>query len=422
MIRLLRDLRVAPTASVLLTCAALLSACSSTPPATGQSAAPLACPAPKPCPSCAACPSVTTPPPPVAEAAAPHQQSSWNAVSGWQDDDPAAAWPALLASCKTLEKQAQWQRVCGLARQLGSTPTAGQSRSFFEQQFTPWALTNPDGSQNGLITGYYEPLIKGSRTPSSRYRWAIHGTPSDMLTIDLGTVYPELKNYRLRGRVVGNKVVPYWNREELDRLEGRLPAPTLLWAADPIDLFFLQVQGSGRVELPDGSRVRIGYADQNGHPYQSIGRWLVQQGQLTLDKASMEGIREWARKNPERLQEMLNSNPSYVFFRELPASSEGPLGALGVPLNDGRSIAVDSRYTPLGAPVFLATSHPNSERPLHRLMLAQDTGGAIKGVVRADFFWGFGAEAGTQAGKMRQQGRMWLLLPNGMTPPAASSN
>lgn len=417
MIRLLRDRRTAPLTASALAFLALLSACSSAPTTVQQPAAPLACPAPKPCPACAACPQVT---PPATEAAPPHQQSSWSAIAGWQEDNPAAALPALLTSCNTLEKQATWQRVCGLARELGGSPSGAQARAFFEQHFTPWALSNPDGGQSGLITGYYEPLIKGSRTQSARYRWPVHGTPSDMLTIDLSAVYPELKNYRLRGRLVGNKVLPYWNRDELDKLDTRLPAPTLLWAADPIDLFFLQVQGSGRVELPDGSRVRIGYADQNGHPYQSIGRWLVQQGQLTLDKASMEGIKEWARRNPERLQEMLNSNPSYVFFRELPTSTDGPLGALGVPLTEGRSIAVDPRYVPLGAPVFLATSHPNSERPLNRLMLAQDTGGAIKGVVRADFFWGFGAEAGAQAGKMRQQGRMWLLLPNGMTPPAAS--
>jgi membrane-bound lytic murein transglycosylase A len=170
------------------------------------------------------------------------------------------------------------------------------------------------------------------------------------------------------------------------------------------------------VQLPDGSLVRIGYADQNGHPYQSIGRWLVSQGELTLDKASMEGIKRWAQDNPQRLNELLNANPSYVFFRETPSASGGPVGGLGVPLSEGRSIAVDPRSVPLGAPVFLATTYPLSDQPLERLVMAQDTGGAIKGVVRADFFWGFGAEAGREAGKMRQQGRMWVLLPTGMKP------
>lgn len=415
--RAARKLRV--SAMITTAMLTLLSACTTTAPTETKRAEPLSCPPPKACPACAACPSI--PPTPAPPAAQPLQQSEWRAVHGWQDDDPTAAWPAFRTSCRVLEKQAPWQGACDEARRLGDTPASAQVRAFFEQHFTPWALTNPDGTQTGLITGYYEPLIKGSRTRSERYRWPVHGTPDDMLTIDLGTVYPDLKNYRLRGRLAGNKVVPYWSREELDKLDDKLPAQTLLWAADPIDLFFLQVQGSGRVELPDGSRVRIGYADQNGYPYQSIGRWLVQQGELTMDKASMEGIRDWARKHPARLRELLNSNPSYVFFRELPASTDGPLGALGVPLSEARSIAVDPRHTPLGAPVFLATTQPNSERPLNRLMLAQDTGGAIKGVVRADFFWGFGAEAGNQAGRMRQQGRMWVLLPNGMTPPLAAA-
>lgn len=270
-----------------------------------------------------------------------------------------------------------------------------------------------------MVTGYYEPLIHGSLEPSARYRWPIRGVPKDMLTIELGEVYPDLKSLRLRGRVVGNKVVPYWSRAEIDQLDAKLPAPTLMWASDPIDLFFLQVQGSGRVQLPDGQLLRIGYADQNGHPYQSIGRWLVAQGELRLDQASMQGIRAWAERNPKRLRELLNANPSYVFFRQLPSSDAGPIGALGVPLSAGRSIAVDPRYVPLGAPVFLATTEPLSSRPLERLVLAQDTGGAIKGAVRADFFWGFGHEAGQQAGRMKQKGRMWVLLPKGMSPPTA---
>lgn len=397
----------------------LLAGCSSAPVQREGANPPPACAPVKPCPACASCPAPSQTPP--QESAAPYQVSPWSALPGWQDDEISHAWSAFRTSCRTLERQASWQRACQASQQLGDAPTPLQTRNFFEQHFTPWSLVNPDGTQSGLITGYYEPLIKGSRSRSERYRWPIHATPQDMLTIDLSTVYPDLKNYRLRGRLVGNKVVPYWTREELARQGDRLPASTLLWAADPIDLFFLQVQGSGRVELPDGSRVRIGYADQNGHPYQSIGRWLIQQGELTLEKASMEGIRDWARRNPERLQELLNNNPSYVFFRELPASQDGPLGALGVPLTNARSIAVDPRYVPLGAPVFLATTHPNSDRPLNRLMMAQDTGGAIKGVVRADFFWGFGPEAGAQAGKMRQQGRMWVLLPTGMPPPGATN-
>ncbi|MBL8463718.1 MAG: murein transglycosylase A [Thauera sp.] len=336
-------------------------------------------------------------------------------MEGWPRDELSAAWPALRASCAILVRQAPWKAACEEAVRLGGAPDGATVRRFFESRFTPWQLVNPDGSANGLVTGYYEPLIRGSRTRSTRSPWPIHGVPQDMLTIELADVYPELKSLRLRGRLVGNKVLPYWNRQQL--AERQVPAPVLLWADDPIELFFLQVQGSGRVQLPDGGLVRIGYADQNGHPYQSIGRWLVAQGELTLDKASMEGIKRWAQDNPQRLQELLNANPSYVFFREMPASGGGPVGALGVPLSEGRSIAVDPRFVPLGAPVFLATTQPLSERPLERLVMAQDTGGAIKGAVRADFFWGFGADAGREAGKMRQQGRMWVLLPKGMKPP-----
>lgn len=299
---------------------------------------------------------------------------------------------------------------------LGPNPDGATLRRVLEEQLTPWQAVNPDGSREGLITGYYEPLIKGSRSRTAQFAWPIRGVPQDMLTIDLGDVYPDLKKYRLRGRLVGNKVVPYWSRAELEKLGDRLQAPTLLWAADPLELFFLQVQGSGRVQLVDGSVVRLGYADQNGQPYQSIGRWLVEQGDLTMDNASMEGIKAWARANPARLQELLNANPSYVFFKELPAGDGGPRGAQGVPLQDGRSIAVDPRAIPLGAPVFLATTEPGSARALQRLMVAQDTGGAIKGVVRADVFWGYGPQAGAMAGKMRQQGRMWVLLPKGFFP------
>lgn len=217
----------------------------------------------------------------------------------------------------------------------------------------------------------------------------------------------------------GNKVVPYFSRAEIVGREKEYADRVLLWVDDAVELFFLQIQGSGRVRLPDGGMVRVGYADQNGHPYQSVGRLLVERGELKLEQASMQGIQAWARANPAKLAELLNANPSYVFFRELPAkgaADEGPPGALGVPLSAERSIAVDPRHIPLGAPVFLSTTQPNSSIPLRRLMLAQDTGGAIRGVVRADFFWGFGAEAGNQAGRMKQPGQMWVLLPPGLAP------
>ena len=396
--------------------ATLLGGCATRAPA--PSPEPLACPKPAPCPACPVCPKPEAPPATLtAPAAEPLQAADWSALEGWRDDDHAAAWPALRESCTVLGSRPGWQAVCTAAATLGEKVSPAIARQFFEDRFLPWTVVNPDGGREGLVTGYYEPLIKGSRERSQRYRWPVHGVPADMLTIDLGEQYPELKSMRLRGRLEGNRVVPYYSRGELEQRGAGVPAPVLLWAEDAIDLFFLQVQGSGRVELPDGQRVRVGYADHNGHPYNSIGRWLIAQGELTLDKASMDGIKAWARRNPQRLSELLNANPSYVFFRELPQTGGGPIGALGVPLTDQRSIAVDPRSIPLGAPVFLSTTYPLSDRPLRRLMLAQDTGGAIKGAVRADFFWGFGPEAGARAGRMRQQGRMWVLLPRGMQPP-----
>jgi membrane-bound lytic murein transglycosylase A len=274
-------------------------------------------------------------------------------------------------------------------------------------------VINPDGSDSGTITGYYEPLLKGSRTRSSTYRFPIYAVPDDLLTVDLGEVYPEVKNLRLRGRLDGKRVVPYFPRADIEGGRGGAAGKELLWVDDAVDLFFLQVQGSGRVALDTGETVRVGYADQNGYPYRSIGRVLVDRGELTLDQASMQGIKAWAARNPERLAELLNQNASYVFFKESPVTSDGPAGSLGVPLTAGRSLAVDTRAVPLGAPVFLATTFPNSTQPLNRLMVAQDTGGAIRGAVRADFYWGFGEEASTQAGRMRQNGRMWALLPRG---------
>jgi membrane-bound lytic murein transglycosylase A len=228
--------------------------------------------------------------------------------------------------------------------------------------------------------------------------------------VDLGGLYPELRNMRLRGRLNGRRLVPYYSRGEIDTRGPGFGAPVIAWTSDPVELFFLQIQGSGQVELPGGERIRVGYADQNGHPYRSLGRYLVDRGEMPLEQASMQGIKTWADANPQKLQEALNANPSYVFFRELPPA-DGPIGALGIPLTAQYSIAVDRRFIPLGAPVFLATSYPLSEEPLERLVAAQDTGGAIRGAVRADFYWGTGPEAGTLAGRMRQQGRMWLLWP-----------
>jgi membrane-bound lytic murein transglycosylase A len=206
-------------------------------------------------------------------------------------------------------------------------------------------------------------------------------------------------------------LIPYFTRAEIDQGLAEVKGTEILWVKDKIELFFLQIQGSGRVELEDGTTIRLGFAKSNGHPYRSIGKILVSRGELKLSQASMQGIKEWAQRNPDKIDALLHENPSYVFFRKLPSNLDGPIGSLGVPLTPNRSIAVDDTYIPSGFPVYLATTQPNSSASLNRLMFAQDKGGAIKGAVRADYFWGFGESAAINAGKMKQRGFMWVLIP-----------
>ncbi|TVO64777.1 murein transglycosylase [Denitromonas ohlonensis] len=391
--------------------------CAQVPPVTQSTPVPV--PAPAPAPVAPKPQAVTPPSAPVASpAVAPGRlvAARWADLPGWNADAMEAAWPAWQRSCRVLRKDAAWAGVCAQADALGDAPARAVVRQFFDRNFRPWQVRNADNSTGGLVTGYYEPLIRGSLERSAQNAWPIHGVPQDMVSVELASVYPELKPMRLRGRIEGNRLVPYWTRREVTAQGDAFPAPVLAWADDPIALFFLQVQGSGRVELPDGSYLRIGYADQNGHPYKSIGKWLVEQGALKLSEASMQGIQRWARANPARLRELLDQNPSYVFFRTLPDNNDGPIGALGVPLVAERSIAVDRQTVPLGAPVFLDTTRPNTNQPLRHLVMAQDTGSAIRGGVRADFFWGFGDAAGAEAGRMKQNGAMWVLLPKGLAP------
>jgi membrane-bound lytic murein transglycosylase A len=340
-------------------------------------------------------------------------EERFDELPGWEAASLEQSLRAFLRGCP---RSGALARACELGRSVASGDEA--ARQFFESVFAPYSLVSSDGMESGLITGYYEPVIQGSRRRSSRNRYPIYGVPDDLVSVDLASVNPDLRNMRLRGRLEGRRLVPYYSREEIESLAVRLPAPIIAWASDPVELFFLQIQGSGQVQFATGKRIRIGYADQNGHPFRSLGRYLVERNELTLDEASMQGIKAWAAANPARLREALNQNPSYVFFRELPAT-DGPIGALGVPLSAGYSIAVDRRFVPLGAPVYLDTTLPLSEEPLERLVAAQDTGGAIRGVIRADFFWGTGADAGVQAGRMRQQGKMWLLWPRGEALPGS---
>jgi membrane-bound lytic murein transglycosylase A len=303
---------------------------------------------------------------------------------------------------------------------------ASAVRDFFAARFDVYRVSarqiesaEAEPGTSGLVTGYYEPLLRGSRVRTDKYSVPIYRVPDDLIVVDLASVYPELSNMRLRGKLQGRRIVPYAARGEITGT-NTLAGQELLWVDDSIEAFFLQIQGSGRVQFDDGTTVRVGYGDQNGHPYRSLGRWLIDQGQLTIDQASMQGIKAWAERNPARLNEALNYNSSFVFFRELPLGnpSAGPLGALGVALTPSYSLAVDARFIPLGAPLVLATTDPSSQAPIVRPMMAQDTGGAIRGPLRFDFFWGFGATAGERAGRQKHEGSAWLLVPKRTTPEA----
>lgn len=332
-------------------------------------------------------------------------------LPGWEEDDPSGALAAFLRSCRRMKSPA-----CEAASRV-QTAAADTARTFFETHFQPFAVSAGDDPE-GLFTGYYEPLLRGSRERSERYRVPLYVRPPELVMVDLGDFREELKGQRIAGKVEEGELVPYPDRRAIE--EGALAGRDLelVWVDDPVDAFFLQIQGSGRVRLDDGGddgrEMRVGYAAQNGHPYFAIGKDLVERGALTKEEVSMQSIRRWLEQNPDLADDVMARNASYVFFEEL--EGEGPLGAQGVPLTPGRSLAVDLKHWQLGAPVWLDTRAPSPregapDRPLRRLMIAQDTGGAIRGVVRGDVFWGHGDEAAEVAGRMKHPGRMWVLLP-----------
>lgn len=360
-------------------------------------------------------------------------------LPGWTADDHAAALPALLATCARFAKQpddtrlpptpgesaqgptapgiggtlADWRGVCAAAAQVPANDSVA-ARRFFETQFHPFRAAN-NRDTGGLFTGYYEAELRGSRERSDIYATPLYRTPTDLVSVDLSDFSSEFAGRTIAGKVVQGRLKPYDDRAAIEKGALKDRGLELIWVDDPVDSFFLQIQGSGRITLDDGSVVRVGYANKNGHVYTAIGRELVKRGVMTTDQVSMQSLRAWLKANPGEADALMNANRSYVFFREIPGAKadEGPLGAQSVPLTPGRSLAVDRKFVPLGAPVWLDSGNPDDKSAprLRRLLIAQDTGGAIRGPVRGDVFWGWGEPAAARAGAMRDRGEYYILLP-----------
>lgn len=352
--------------------------------------------------------------------------SSFRDLAGWGGDAPSEALPALQKSCTRIVKRdpssdfgpyagktVDWQEVCNRLS-VYLLATNAEAAAFFEENFTPYEVHGDAGAE-GLFTGYYEPMLQGARERKPPYLIPLHARPDDLVTVNLGDFRPELKGETIMGRVAGENLVPYHLRAEIEAgaLEGQ--KKEIVWVDDAVDAFFLHIQGSGQVRMEDGSILRVGYAAQNGHPYFAIGKALVEKGALTKETVSMQSIRDWLEAHPDEAADVMNLNASYVFFTAL--EGEGPLGAEGVALTPRRSLAVDRKRHSYGTPVWIDADEPEGGARLQRLMIAQDTGGAIRGAVRGDFFWGGGDMAAHKAGLMKSKGRMWVLLPKSVTPP-----
>ena len=364
-----------------------------------------------------------------AEGAMSLHRTPYERLPGWKGDHHSSALPPLIKSCQKLAGRApdeamgpakemghvsDWLPICRDA-QLIRPGNDTEAQYFFESRFDAY-LVNVNLNPRGLFTGYFEPELHGSWTRDQRYRHPIFSRPKDLLSAALGAFDEKWRGQHIAGRLEGNKLVPYLTRDEIDNgaLTGR--QLEILWIDNPIDAFFVHIQGSGRVTLADGSHVRIGYAGRNGHRYTAIGRELVAMRAMKLKDVTMPAIRTWLEANPVGGQAVMKRNKAYIFFRII--DGDGPIGAQGVVLTAGRSLAVDRKYIPLGIPLWLATTEPGTkrEKPLCRLVIAQDTGSAIKGPVRGDLFWGYGREAGEKAGLMKEQGQYFLLLPKRPSP------
>ena len=341
-------------------------------------------------------------------------------LPGWVDDKHDEAIPSFLKSCERfltlpeekdlgtanlVVKAGDWWDAC-LAAKLGG----GQGRAFFERHFDPYLAASSDKGESGLFTGYFEAELRGSKTKSDAYPYPLYMKPNDLIQVNLGQFSDKLSGKHIVGYVKDGVLKPYPVRKEIEAGYLKDKGFELLWINDAVDLFLLQVQGSGRVILENGDVVRVGFAAHNGRPYKSIGSALINQGELTAGQASWDGIKGWIADNPDRAADLFAVNPRFIFFKEI--IGDGPIGAQGVALTPERSMAIDRRFVPLGVPVWLDTVKPGgSSDPLQTLLIAQHTGGALKGPVRGDFFWGYGAPALKNAGVMKSRGRYFILLP-----------
>ena len=353
------------------------------------------------------------------------------ALDGWERDRLTDALAAFRKSCVVLLRSAKsghakaslvagrvvdWRPACEAAPVVDDK-SGKAARNYFETWFRPYAVFDGDLNQDGLLTGYYEPELRGARKPGGRYKVPLYGRPADLITADLGRFDTALAGHRISGRVANGKLIPYPDRRSID---GARPAdrPTpMVWVDSEIDAFFLHIQGSGRIRLAEGGVMRLGFAASNGHPYTAIGRILIRRGALPRERVSMQTIRSWLAANPDKAKDVMAQNARYIFFRKL--TGNAPVGAQGVELTAGRSLAVDRRAVPFGAPLWLDTKDPiDPHRPFQRLMIAQDTGQAIRGAIRGDIFFGHGHLAARRAGLMKQRGRYYILLPK--AAPGAS--
>lgn len=357
-------------------------------------------------------------------------KSDFSRLPGWGTADHTRFLEAFAEQCsangnalaKRKATPTPLLEACRKARQNLTGNALLPAQIWMEANFEVWQLQQEDGKKEGLLTGYFEPLLKGSRTAQGTYTTPLYGVPEDLIVVKLDEIYPELKGKRLRGRLQGNTLVPFFDRADWERLGPDREKP-IVWVNDKLDAFLLQVQGSGRVTLPDGKVIRLSYAEQNGHPYKSVGKVLVDRGELTAAQATIPGIRNWAKANPAKLDGLLNANPSVVFFKEneVLRPNDGPVGGMGVPLTGKLSLAIDREKIPYGSPMWIESSNPLTKAPIAQGVLAQDTGGAIRGRVRADYFWGTGDEAGEAAGLTRQPLSMWLIWPKGAPLPESGS-